>query len=137
MTGQTLLLIKPNATAKGHIGEIITIIEQNNYEIRQLKSFRFDLDLANAFYEEHVGKEFFARLVKFMTSGLTVAALLVKENAVSDLRALIGDTNPEKRKPGTIRYLYADSITENAVHASDSPKHAKREIDLIFPGHKA
>ncbi len=133
MTEQTLLLIKPNATAKGHIGDILSIIEKHGYRILQLKSFRFDKELADKFYAEHIGKEFFERLVSFMTSGMTVAALLEKENAVPDLRELIGDTNPEKRKPGTIRYLYADSMTENAVHASDSHDHALHEISLIFP----
>lgn len=133
MTEQTLLLIKPNATAKGHIGEILSIIEKHGYRILQLKSFQFNKELADKFYAEHIGKEFFERLVKFMTSGMTVAALLEKENAVPDLRELIGDTNPDKRKPGTIRYLYADTVTENAVHASDSHDHALHEISLIFP----
>ena len=132
MKEQTLLLIKPNATAQKHIGEIITIIERNGYDILKLRSFTFDLPLAHAFYEEHAGKEFFERLINFMTSGMTVAALLEKENAVADLRELVGDTYPERRKPGTIRAVYADNITENAVHASDSPMHAKREIALIF-----
>ncbi|TFG43983.1 MAG: nucleoside-diphosphate kinase [Bacteroidia bacterium] len=133
MIEQTLLLIKPNATRKGHIGEIISIIEKNGYTIKQLKSFHFDRALADKFYAEHIGKEFFVRLVTFMSSGMTVAALLEKDNAVPDLRELIGDTNPEKRKAGTIRYLYADSITENAVHASDTHDHALHEINLIFP----
>lgn len=133
MIEQTLLLIKPNATRKGHIGDILAIIEKNGYTIKLLKSFQFDKALAEKFYAEHIGKEFFERLVTFMTSGMTVAALLEKEDSVPDLRELIGDTNPEKRKPGTIRYLYADSVTENAVHASDSHDHALYEINLIFP----
>jgi nucleoside-diphosphate kinase len=133
MTEFTLLLIKPNATRKKHIGDILSIIEKSGYEVRALKSFVFDTALADRFYEEHIGKEFFNRLVTFMMSGLTVAALLEKENAVYDLRELIGATDPEKRKPGTIRDLYADTYTENAVHASDSHDHALREIALIFP----
>ena len=133
MTELTLLLIKPNATRKHHIGEILTIIEKNSYRIKQIKSFVFDIPLANRFYEEHIGKEFFNRLLTFMTSGLTVAALLEKDEAVTDLRQLIGETNPEKRRKGSIRYLYADSMTENAVHASDTHDHALREIALIFP----
>ncbi|MBM4399458.1 MAG: nucleoside-diphosphate kinase [Candidatus Cloacimonetes bacterium] len=133
MIEQTLLLIKPNAIKKKLIGDIISIIEKNGFNILKLESFYFDNALAYNFYAEHIGKEFFDRLIKFMTSGMVVAALLEKESAVEKLRELIGDTNPEKRKPGTIRYLYADSITENAVHASDTHDHAIHEIALIFP----
>jgi nucleoside-diphosphate kinase len=133
MTEQTLLLIKPNAVQKGHIGEIITIIEKHQFEILGIKSFRFDLPLAHKFYEEHIGKEFFHRLIDFMTSDMTVAVLLEKPHAVDMLRDLVGVTNPETRRPGTIRYMYADSVTRNAVHASDSHDHALREIALIFP----
>jgi nucleoside-diphosphate kinase len=133
MTEQTLLLIKPNAVQKGHIGEIITIIEKHQFEILKIKSFRFDLPLAHKFYEEHAGKEFFHRLIDFMTSDMTVGVLLEKPHAVDMLRDLVGVTNPETRRPGTIRYMYADSVTRNAVHASDSHDHALREIALIFP----
>jgi nucleoside-diphosphate kinase len=133
MTELTLLLIKPNATRKHHIGDILAIVEKHGFRIKKLKSFTFDLPLATQFYEEHIGKEFFERLVTFMTSGMIVAALLEKDEAVYHLRELIGDTNPETRKMGSIRYLYADTYTENAVHASDTHDHALREIALIFP----
>jgi len=133
----TLLLIKPNATRKHHIGDILAIVEKHKFKIIRLKSFTFDLPLASQFYEEHIGKEFFERLVTFMTSGLIVAALLEKDEAVFHLRELIGDTNPETRKMGSIRYLYADTYTENAVHASDTHDHALREIALIFPDNQA
>ncbi len=133
MTEQTLLLIKPNATQHRHIGEIITIIEKHEFDIVRIKSFTFDLALADKFYEEHIGKEFFQRLVEFMTSGQTVALILEKENAVELLRDLVGVTNPATRRPGTIRYIYGETVTRNAVHASDSIDHAKREIALIFP----
>ena len=133
MTEKSLLLIKPNATRKKHIGEIITIIEQHGFNILQIKSFFFDTELANKFYAEHIGKEFFQRLITFMMSGMIVGLLVEKDNAVPELRELVGDTYPEKRKPGTIRALYADTVTENAVHASDSHDHALHEIGLIFP----
>ena len=133
MKEQTLLLIKPNATKKHVIGNILARVEEAGFVIRHLKSFTFSQELAYKFYEEHIGKEFFERLLAFMTSGMTVAAQLEKEDAVKHLRELIGDTNPEKRKPGTIRYLYADTVTENAVHASDTHDHALRELHLIFP----
>lgn len=133
MTEKTLLLIKPNVTRKKRIGEVIAIIEKNDYNILAIKSFTFDLSLAHKFYEEHLGKEFFERLIRFMTTGMTVALLLEKNDAVPALRELIGDTNPDTRKEGTIRFLFADTITENAVHASDTHDHALKEIELIFP----
>lgn len=133
MIEKTLLLIKPNATRKHHIGDILSIVEKHGFEILKLKSFVFDLPLVTQFYEEHIGKEFFERLITFMMSGLIVGALLQKDEAVYHLRELIGDTNPETRKMGSIRYLYADTYTENAVHASDTHDHALREMALIFP----
>ncbi len=132
MTEQTLLLIKPNAVLHKHAGEIISIIEAKAFVLRNIKVIQFDRHFAALFYEEHRGKEFFERLLDFMCSGTTIALLLEKENAVSALRDLVGDANPSKRKPGTIRDIYAEGITENAVHASDSPDHAKREIALVF-----
>jgi len=132
MIEQTLLLIKPNATLHKHAGEIISIIENQAFVLRDIRIMKFDRDSAAVFYQEHLGKEFYARLIDFMCSGTTLALLLEKENAVEALRDLIGDTNPAKRRKGTIRDLYAEGITENAVHASDSPAHAQREISLIF-----
>lgn len=133
MKQRTLLLIKPNAVLHRHAGEIIHMIEQSAFLMRDLKIIRFDADLAAKFYAEHLGKEFYPRLIDFMCSGNTIAVLLEKENAITDLRKLVGDTDPAKREPFTIRALYAEGITENAVHASDSPEHADREISLIFP----
>jgi len=129
----SLLLIKPNATRKKHTGEIIAIVEQAGYDIIKLKSFFFNRRSVNNFYAEHKGKEFFDRLTSFMLSGMIVALLVEKDNAVTDLRELIGATDPAKRRKGTIRDLYADDYTENAVHASDTHDHAVREISLIFP----
>lgn len=132
MNEQSLFLIKPNAIEKRHVGHIISMVEEKGFIIRNIKIFRFDENSAKEFYAEHLGKEFFERLVSFMISGSTVALLLEKNNAVADLRMLVGDTDPQKRLHGTIRYLYAEGITENAVHASDSLEHARREIGLIF-----
>ncbi len=133
MNQRTLLLIKPNAVLHRHAGEIIHMIEESAFLMRDLKIMRFDRALAEQFYAEHLGKEFYPRLLDFMCSGDTIAVLLEKENAVRDLRKLVGDTDPAKREPRTIRALFAEGITENAVHASDSPDHAAREISLIFP----
>jgi len=132
MTEQTLMLIKPNAVEHRHIGQIIAIVEQHGFIIRDIRMFHFNEVLARRFYYVHEGKSFFDRLINFMTSGDTVALLLEKENAVMELRDLIGEVEPDKRKPGTIRYQYAEGMTENAVHASDKLENAAYEIHLIF-----
>ncbi|MCK9331027.1 MAG: nucleoside-diphosphate kinase [Candidatus Cloacimonetes bacterium] len=129
---QTLLLIKPNATQKKLTGKILTIIEENGFAIKGIKSLQMDTNLASRFYEIHKQKAFFQLLLDFMTSGITIAVILEKENAITDLRTLVGDTNPDKANIGTIRYLYADSVTKNAVHASDSIDNANKEIKIIF-----
>ncbi|HEX38267.1 MAG TPA: nucleoside-diphosphate kinase [Candidatus Cloacimonetes bacterium] len=133
MIEKTLLLIKPNATKKNAIGAILKMIEDNEFEITKLKMFRMDNELADKFYAEHIGKSFYETLKSFMLSGNIVGAVLIREDAIIKLRELVGNTNPEKAALGTIRYLFADSFTENAVHASDSSQSAKREIGLIFP----
>ncbi|MDP2173206.1 MAG: nucleoside-diphosphate kinase [Candidatus Cloacimonadaceae bacterium] len=132
MTEQSLLLIKPNAVVHRHVGHVISIIEEHGFVITNIKVIRFTRNLAERFYEMHRGKEFFERLVSFMCSADTVAVLLEKRNAVEELRELIGEVDPEKRKPGSIRHLYAEGITENAVHASDTIAHAIREIKIVF-----
>lgn len=132
MKEKSLLLIKPDAVRNKHIGHIITILEENNFHFCALKLFRFDRELAENFYAEHQGKDFYENLLNFMMSDFTVAIIVQKENAVQELRDLIGDVNPAIRKPRTIRYLYAEGITENAVHASDSVISAEREIGIIF-----
>lgn len=132
MKEQTLLLIKPNATEKNLIGRILNRMEENHFRIKDLKLFRMDHAFAEVFYEMHIGKPFYDKLCDFMMSGVTVAAVLEKENAISDLRLLLGNTDPAKANPGTIRYLFGESVTINAVHGSDSPENAEREIKLVF-----
>lgn len=132
MIEQTLLLIKPNAVRDGHIGDIISVIEHDGFTIKKMKKMCFDGTLAAKFYQEHIGKGFYDRLLNFMCSGDSVALLLEKEDAIARLRELMGDVAPEKRKPGTIRALYGADVTENAVHGSDSPESAVREIGIVF-----
>ena len=132
MIESTLLLIKPNAVKNKNIGEIISIMEKDNFIIKDIKYFRFDEKLIYEFYQEHQGKSFFVHLKEFMTSDITIALKLERENAIMRLRQINGDTNPAKREPGTVRALYANSITANAVHSSDSEASAKRELALIF-----
>jgi len=133
MLQETLLLIKPNATKKNKIGEILRMIEANGFVIEKLKMFRMDKDLADEFYQEHLGKNFYEELSGFMRSGKIVGVVLSREEAIVKLRELVGHTDYTKANLGTIRSLYGDSMTENAVHASDSEVSAKREISLIFP----
>jgi nucleoside-diphosphate kinase len=135
MIEQSLFLIKPNAVAEGHVGHIISMLEDHGFAILQMKLFRFDPELSRRFYKDHLNQEFYPRLESFMCSGDTIALLLEKENAIHELRELMGDVMPEKRKPGTIRALYGKGITDNGAHASDCIESAKREIRVIFAPH--
>ncbi|MCB5259180.1 MAG: nucleoside-diphosphate kinase [Candidatus Cloacimonetes bacterium] len=132
MTERSLFLIKPNAVANGHIGDIVSIIERHKFRIINIKIITFNPELSRRFYADHLGKEFYQRLESFMCSGNTIALLLEKENAIAELREIMGDVMPEKRKPGTIRALYGEGVTNNGAHASDSVKNAQKEIQIIF-----
>lgn len=129
---QTLFLIKPNVTGKNKVGRILKMVEENGFTIQKMKMFKMSQAFAFKFYEIHKEKSFFEKLVKFMCSGKTVAVLLQRENAIDKLRELVGDTNPQKANLGSIRYLFGDDITRNAVHASDSQETAQKEIKLVF-----
>ncbi len=132
MNERTLLLIKPDSTKKNHIGAILQIIEEHCFKIEDIKMFVMDDEMASNFYAEHEGKDFYERLVTFMKSGKTVGVILSRENAIKELRNLAGSTDYHESKPETIRRIYGETITKNAVHASDSPESAKREIKIIF-----
>ncbi len=128
----TFTMIKPDAVKAGHIGGILAMINENGFRIKAMKLTRLSVEKASAFYAVHSERPFFAELVEFMTSGPIVAAVLEKQNAVEDFRALIGATNPAEADPGTIRALYATSIGENAVHGADSDDNARREASFHF-----
>ncbi len=128
---QTLCIIKPDSIRTKNIGHIIERIEQH-FSIRALKMLQFTEQNARLFYKEHEGKEFFQRLLTFMTSGSIIAILLEGENAIARYRALMGNTNPLEADTGTIRGDLAMSKTENLVHGSDSPQSAAREINFFF-----
>ncbi len=132
MNERTLTMIKPNAVKKHVAGKIISMWEDAGFEIVQIKRKHLTTSQAEGFYKEHDGKPFFAGLVEFMTSGPIYILVLEKENAIADNRKLMGATNPANAEEGTIRKLYADSLGENAVHGSDSPQSAAREIDYYF-----
>lgn len=129
---QTLSIIKPDAVKEKHIGEIIHRFESNGLKVGAMKMTRLSSDKAGAFYKEHEGKPFYADLTKFMTSGPVVVMVLTGPDAIAKNRELMGATDFKKAAPGTIRKDFAHSMTENAVHGSDSPASAKREIDFFF-----
>ena len=125
-------MIKPDAVANGHTGKIIDHIIQKGYKIVAMKYTQLSPEKAGEFYAIHRERSFFGELVSFMTSGPIVAAILEKENAVADFRAVIGATDPAKAEPGTIRNLYAKSIDANAMHGSDSDENAAIEAAFFF-----
>jgi len=128
----TFTMIKPCAVRNQHIGSILKMISERGFRIKAMKLTRMTRENAEAFYGIHAGKPFYEGLVTFMSSGPIVAALLEKENAVEDYRELIGATNPANAAPGTIRALYAESFTANAVHGSDSDENALVEGSFFF-----
>jgi len=129
---RTLSIIKPDAVAKNVIGEIVSRFEKAGLRVVASKMLRLDQDLAGGFYAEHRERPFFPDLVAFMTSGPVVVQVLEGENAVALNRELMGATNPAEAAPGTIRADFAKSIDANAVHGSDSPVSAAREVAYFF-----
>ncbi len=129
---KTLLIIKPDATERNLTGHIIGRLERAGFTIAEMRMVRLDENEARRFYAVHEGKHFLESLVKFMTSGPVVPILLEKENAVEDLRTLIGATNPARAACGTIRQEIALDIEKNSVHASDSNENAVKEIAFFF-----
>ena len=130
---RTLSIIKPDAVKKNVIGEIISRFELNGLKLVAAKLIHLNDELASGFYAEHEGRPFFEDLKKFMTSGPVFVQVLEGENAISLNRELMGNTDPKEAAPGTIRADYANSIDANAVHGSDSPESAAREINYFFP----
>ena len=125
-------MIKPDAVGDGHIGAILNKIAEAGFAFKALKMTRLSQSAAEAFYSVHSERPFFNELVSFITSGPIVAAVLEKDNAVDDFRALIGATNPEEAAAGTIRKSFATSVGENAIHGSDSNENAAIEIAFHF-----
>ena len=129
---QTLSIIKPDAVAKNVIGEIISRFEKNNLKIIAAKLITLSASDAGGFYAEHEGKPFYNDLIEFMTSGPVFIQVLEGEDAISKNRELMGNTDPSKADPGTIRADFAQTIDANAVHGSDSEISAEREIAFFF-----
>ena len=125
-------MIKPDATGKGYTGAILDQMIQAGFSVKAMKWIKLSAEQAGAFYEIHKERPFYGELVEFMSSGPIVAAVLSKDNAVSDYRKLIGATDPAKADEGTIRKQFAKSIAANAVHGSDSDENAKIESAFFF-----
>ena len=133
MSHQTFTMIKPDAMKNGHAGAILDMIIKAGFKISALKLTKLTTEKAGDFYAIHKERSFYNELVSFMSSGPIIAAILEKENAVSEFRKLIGATDPSKADEGTVRKLYATSVGENAVHGSDSDENAVIESNFFFP----
>jgi nucleoside-diphosphate kinase len=133
-TERTLAIIKPDAIAAGHIGDIIKIFEAHQFRIVAARLVKLSKKEAEGFYAVHRGKGFFDSLTNFMSSGSALVMALEGDNVILRLREVMGATNPAHAAPDTIRKLYAASIESNAVHGSDAPETSAYEIGFFFPG---
>lgn len=131
-TNRTFTMLKPDAIENGHMGKIVDMIIKAGFQIKAMKYTVLTVDQAKEFYAVHSERPFYGELVEYMTSGPIVAAILEKENAVTDFRALIGATDPAEAAEGTIRKYYAESKGRNAVHGSDSDENATIEGEFHF-----
>ncbi|MFL2570486.1 MAG: nucleoside-diphosphate kinase [Parvicellaceae bacterium] len=129
---RTFTMIKPDAVEAGNIGNIIQMITDAGFSIKAMKLTNLSTEQAQEFYAVHAERPFYSELVSYMTSGAIVAAILEKDNAVADFRALIGATDPAEAAEGTIRKAYAESKGRNAVHGSDSDENAAIECNFHF-----
>ena len=131
-TNRTFTMLKPDAIENGHMGKIIDMIINAGFQIKAMKYISLSVAEAQEFYAVHSERPFYGELVDYMTSGPIVAAILEKENAVTDFRNLIGATDPAEAADGTIRKYYAESKGRNAVHGSDSDENAAIESEFHF-----
>ncbi len=136
MAQRTFSIIKPDAVRKGFTGAILAEIAKAGFQIVAIKRQSISKEQAKGFYAVHVGKPFFEGLCTFMSSGPLVLMVLEKENAIADLRKLMGATNPANAEEGTIRKKYAESMSENAIHGSDGEETAAFEIGYWFAGYE-
>ena len=128
----TFVIIKPNAMRKNKAGDIISRFQKEGFHLSALKMLSISKEKCQEFYKEHKERPFFSELVDFISSAPVIIMALKGENAVLKVREIMGDTDPKKAQPGTIRYEYGDSIGENAVHGIDSLNSAQRELSLFF-----
>ena len=132
MNEKTLAIIKPDAVKKKVIGKVISRVEDEGFEIRDMKMLHLTKEAAQGFYAVHKDKSFYDSLTNFMSSGGIVVLLLERENAIAHWRSVMGATDPALAKPGTIRREFGFSVERNAVHGSDAPATAEFEIGYLF-----
>jgi nucleoside-diphosphate kinase len=133
---RTFSIIKPDAVRKNASGDILRMLEEKGFRILGMKMLEITKEQAQGFYAVHASKPFFDSLTKFMSSGPIVVLALEKENAIADLRELMGATNPANAKPGTIRKKWAENIENNAIHGSDAEETARFELGYFFAGYE-
>jgi nucleoside-diphosphate kinase len=133
---RTFSIIKPDAVRKGYTGAILAEMEKGGFQVCAIKKLSISKKQAEGFYAVHSSRPFFSSLTDFMSSGPIVLMVLEKENAIADLRKLMGATNPANAEDGTIRKKFAGSIEENAIHGSDAPDTAAFEIGYWFAGYE-
>jgi nucleoside-diphosphate kinase len=133
---RTLAIIKPDAVARGVMGDIVSTIEHRGFKVLSAKMLHITREQAEGFYAVHAGKPFFQSLTKFMSTGPILVMALEKENAIADWREIMGATNPANAKEGTIRKNWAESIERNAVHGSDAEDTARFELSYFFAGYE-
>ena len=132
MTERTLTIVKPDAVSAGKTGAILAHLEREGFRLAGLKKLRLSADQAKAFYAVHKARPFYEGLVTFMTEGPVVVVALERTDAVSHLRRVMGATDSKKAEAGTIRNLYGTDIERNAIHGSDSPENAMKEVAFFF-----
>jgi len=132
VTERTLTIFKPDAMSSGRSGAMLARLEEEGFRRLGLKKLRLSPEQARAFYAVHRERPFFEGLVRFMTEGPVVALALEREDAVARLRAVMGATDSKKAEPGTLRNLYGTDIERNAIHGSDSPENAAKEVAFFF-----
>lgn len=133
---RTLAIIKPDAVARGAMGDIIGTLERRGFTILSAKMLHITREQAEGFYAVHAGKPFFESLTIFMSQGPILVMALEKENAIADWREIMGATNPANAKEGTVRKKWAESIERNAVHGSDAEDTARFELSYFFAGYE-
>ena len=136
MSQRTFSIVKPDAVRNGHTGAILAEIEKAGFKIVAIKKMALSVEQAKGFYHVHAQRPFFGALTEFMASGPIFPMVLEKENAIADLRKLMGATNPANAEEGTIRKKFAESIEANAIHGSDAEDTAAFEIGYFFAGYE-
>ena len=136
MAQRTFSIVKPDAVRKGYTGAILAEIEKAGFQIAAIKKQSISREQAQGFYAVHKDRPFFGALCEFMSSGPLVLMVLEKDNAIADLRKLMGATNPANAEEGTLRKKFAGSIQENAIHGSDAEETAAFEIGYWFAGYE-